>query len=46
MMLERLAAPNGPTKGKIVRPSDAKEIETIAFATITGFFVDKINPNG
>ncbi len=36
MMLERLAAPNGPTSGKIVRPSDDKEIETIAFAQCAG----------
>ncbi len=36
MMLERLASVNGPTGGKIVRPSDNKEIETIAFAQCAG----------
>ncbi len=36
MMLERLAAPNGPTKGKIVRPSDDKAPETIAFVQCAG----------
>lgn len=36
MMLERLAAPNGPTKGKILRPGDNKEIESIAFVQCAG----------
>ncbi len=36
MMLERLASTNGPTGGKIVRPSDGKEIKTIAFAQCAG----------
>jgi len=36
MMLERLAAPNGPTKGKIVRPSDDKAPESIAFVQCAG----------
>ncbi len=36
MMLERLASPNGPTAGKILRPSDDKEPETIAFAQCAG----------
>ena len=36
MMLERLAAPNGPTKGKITRPSDNKEPESIAFVQCAG----------
>ncbi len=36
MMMERLAAPNGPTKGKILRPSDNKEPETIAFVQCAG----------
>ncbi len=36
MMLERLASTNGPTKGKIVRPSDNKAPETIAFAQCAG----------
>jgi len=36
MMMERLAAPNGPTKGKILRPSDGKEISKIAFVQCAG----------
>ena len=36
MMLERLAAPNGPTKGKILRPSDEKEPKSIAFVQCAG----------
>ena len=36
MMMERLAAPNGPTKGKIVRPSDDKEPVSIAFVQCAG----------
>jgi quinone-modifying oxidoreductase subunit QmoA len=36
MMLERLAASNGPTKGQIVRPSDGKAPATIAFAQCAG----------
>ncbi len=36
MMLERLAASNGPTRGKIVRPSDDKAPGTIAFAQCAG----------
>jgi len=36
MMMERLAAPNGPTKGKIVRPSDDKEPASIAFVQCAG----------
>lgn len=36
VMLERLAAVNGPTKGKIVRPSDGKEITSIAFVQCAG----------
>ncbi len=36
MMMERLAAPNGPTKGKIVRPSDSKEPQSIAFVQCAG----------
>jgi quinone-modifying oxidoreductase subunit QmoA len=36
MIMERLAAPNGPTKGKIVRPSDDKEPESIAFVQCAG----------
>ncbi len=36
MMMERLAAPNGPTAGKIVRPSDDKEVKNIAFVQCAG----------
>ena len=36
MMLERLASTNGPTAGKIIRPSDEKAPETIAFAQCAG----------
>lgn len=36
VMMERLAAPNGPTKGKILRPSDNKEVKSIAFAQCAG----------
>jgi quinone-modifying oxidoreductase subunit QmoA len=36
MMMERLAAPNGPTKGKITRPSDNKAPESVAFVQCAG----------
>ena len=36
MMLERLSSLNGPTQGKILRPSDDKAPETIAFAQCAG----------
>ena len=36
MMMERIAAPNGPTGGKIVRPSDGKEVKNIAFVQCAG----------
>ncbi|MBW1650483.1 MAG: CoB--CoM heterodisulfide reductase iron-sulfur subunit A family protein [Deltaproteobacteria bacterium] len=36
MMMERLAAPNGPTKGKIVRPSDNNQPQSIAFVQCAG----------
>lgn len=36
LMMERLAAPNGPTKGRILRPSDSKEIKNIAFVQCAG----------
>ncbi|MBF0344928.1 MAG: CoB--CoM heterodisulfide reductase iron-sulfur subunit A family protein [Nitrospirae bacterium] len=36
MMMERMAAPNGPTKGKIVRPSDSKAVKTVAFVQCAG----------
>ncbi|MEC4676041.1 MAG: CoB--CoM heterodisulfide reductase iron-sulfur subunit A family protein [Nitrospirota bacterium] len=36
MMMERLAAVNGPTGGKIVRPSDGKAVSNIAFVQCAG----------
>ena len=36
MMIERMAAPSGPTGGKILRPGDNKEIESIAFVQCAG----------
>lgn len=36
MMLERMAAVNGPTQGKIQRPSDDKAPESIAFVQCAG----------
>ncbi len=36
VQMERLAAPNGPTKGRIVRPSDGNEIESVAFVQCAG----------
>ncbi|MEO5359512.1 MAG: CoB--CoM heterodisulfide reductase iron-sulfur subunit A family protein [Nitrospirota bacterium] len=36
MMMERMAAPNGPTKGKILRPSDNKQVKTVAFVQCAG----------
>ncbi|MGD9732878.1 MAG: CoB--CoM heterodisulfide reductase iron-sulfur subunit A family protein [Desulfamplus sp.] len=36
MMLERLASKNGPTEGKILRPSDDKAPSTIAFVQCAG----------
>ncbi|MCU0585352.1 MAG: CoB--CoM heterodisulfide reductase iron-sulfur subunit A family protein [Desulfobacterales bacterium] len=36
MMMERLAAPNGPTQGKIARPSDGKAPASIAFVQCAG----------
>lgn len=36
MQMERLAAPNGPTKGKILRPSDGKQAKNIAFVQCAG----------
>jgi len=36
MMMERMAAPNGPTQGKIARPGDNKPIESIAFVQCAG----------
>lgn len=36
MMMERLAAHNGPTKGQILRPSDKKVPQSIAFVQCAG----------
>ncbi len=36
MMMERLAAPDGPTRGRILRPSDGREVQSIAFAQCAG----------
>jgi quinone-modifying oxidoreductase subunit QmoA len=36
VMMERLAAVNGPTAGKIVRPSDGKPVGRIAFVQCAG----------
>jgi quinone-modifying oxidoreductase subunit QmoA len=36
MMMERLGAPNGPTQGRIVRPSDSKAISKIGFVQCAG----------
>ncbi|MFP5212533.1 MAG: FAD-dependent oxidoreductase [Acidobacteriota bacterium] len=36
VVMERFAAFNGPTQGKIVRPSDGKEVKTIGFVQCAG----------
>jgi len=36
VMMERLAASDGPTQGRIVRPSDGKEVKRIAFCQCAG----------
>ncbi len=36
MMMERLASRSGPTNGKILRPSDGKEVQKIAFVQCAG----------
>ena len=36
MMMERLAAPNGPTQGSIARPSDGKAPASVAFVQCAG----------
>jgi quinone-modifying oxidoreductase subunit QmoA len=36
VMMERLAAPNGPTRGKILRPSDGQPVESAAFVQCAG----------
>lgn len=36
VMMERLAAPEGPTKGELLRPSDGKEVREVVFAQCAG----------
>ncbi len=36
VMMERLAAPNGPTKGKILRPSNGREVQSAVFVQCAG----------
>jgi quinone-modifying oxidoreductase subunit QmoA len=36
VMMERLAALDGPTQGKIVRPADGKPVESVAFVQCAG----------
>jgi len=36
VMMERLAAPDGPTRGRIVRPSDGEAPRTVAFVQCAG----------
>ncbi len=36
VQMERLAAPNGPTGGKILRPSDGQEVGSVAFVQCAG----------
>ncbi|MGH7329019.1 MAG: FAD-dependent oxidoreductase, partial [Polyangiaceae bacterium] len=36
VMLERLAAPNGPSAGKILRPSDGRDVTSAAFVQCAG----------
>jgi quinone-modifying oxidoreductase subunit QmoA len=36
VMMERLAAPNGPTHGRIVRPSDGQPVNTVVFVQCAG----------
>ena len=36
VMMERIASGNGPTQGKITRPSDAKEVKKVAFVQCAG----------
>jgi quinone-modifying oxidoreductase subunit QmoA len=36
VMMERLAASDGPTGGKVVRPSDGKQVNSIAFVQCAG----------
>ena len=36
VMMERLAAPNGPTKGRILRPSNGREVQSAVFVQCAG----------
>lgn len=36
MMMERLVAPNGPTRGRLLRPGDNKEPQSFAFVQCAG----------
>ncbi|MDY6908801.1 MAG: CoB--CoM heterodisulfide reductase iron-sulfur subunit A family protein [Thermodesulfobacteriota bacterium] len=36
VILERLASPNGPTGGRIVRPSDGADVKNVAFVQCAG----------
>ena len=36
VMMERLASESGPTQGEIVRPSDGKKVENVAFVQCAG----------
>jgi quinone-modifying oxidoreductase subunit QmoA len=36
VMMERLASPTGPTKGKLLRLSDGKEVKSVAFVQCAG----------
>jgi quinone-modifying oxidoreductase, subunit QmoA len=36
VMMERLASKSGPTKGEIVRPSDGKKVDNLAFVQCAG----------
>jgi quinone-modifying oxidoreductase subunit QmoA len=36
VMMERLAAADGPTGGRILRPTDGKEVESVAFVQCAG----------
>ncbi len=44
VMYERLAAHSGPTAGKIVRPSDGKEVKSVAFVQCSGSRDEKPSP--
>lgn len=36
VMMERLASPSGPTEGRILRPSDKKEVKSVGFVQCAG----------